>query len=84
MDALDNMTKDLSSEESLLHKMVALHLVYKRCCSELYQFRQLVQHRPGILQDKNLLTDDNHVSFKLVKCISFGIAKLCHSLCFAM
>ena len=50
------MTKnpELNSEESLVHKIVALHLVYKRCCSEVYEFRQLVQHRPGILHDKRL------------------------------
>ena len=55
MDALDAMTHhpDLCSvdgHESLSRRIVALHLVYNQCSTEVLQFSQLVLQRPGILK----------------------------------
>lgn len=54
-DALDTMTQaaefhSIDGQESLVQKIIALHLVYKQCHSEVLQFGQLVLHRPGILK----------------------------------
>ncbi len=55
MDALDALTRSTSfysidGHVSLSRKILALHLVYSQCSSEVLQFGQLVSHRPSILR----------------------------------
>ena len=54
-DTLDAMTGapglcSMDGHESLIRKIIAVHLVYRQCRSEVLQFGQLVLHRPGILK----------------------------------
>ena len=64
----------MDGHECLSHKIVALHLVYSQCSTEVLQFGQLVQHRPGIIRSlfrTNLFTDDVWVS--LSQCTAFNL-----------
>lgn len=67
MDALDALTHDfVNGHMSLSRKIIALHLVYSKCSSNVLQFGQLVSHRPGILRslryvDPLTSTEEVHV-----------------------
>ena len=84
-----NHNPDLCSmdgHESLPHKIVALHIVYSQCSTEVLQFGQLVQHRPGILRSllsTNLFTDDDRVGLlKCTTCVVFILVLV--DTCFAV
>ena len=65
MDALDAMTYNpelCSGQESLSHMIVALHIVYSQCATEVVLFGQLVLHRPGILRS---LSNPSHQALDL-------------------
>ena len=79
MVELDAMTHhpDLCSmdgHESLSRRILALHLVYNQCSTEVLQFSQLVLQRPGILKSLSKMSSISDTDW--VGTVSVGIYAL--------